>query len=515
MIYEGHQITKALNLTTHTLVIGSGAGGGVVSYNLAKAGVKTIVLEEGGRFQAKDMTQREEQMYPQLYRAGAQQLTSDGQINVAQGSAFGGSTLINAADVTPIEPEVLKHWQKHHSISEITEATLAPSYKRVRQQIGAAKIQPNLINNNNDLIIDAAKKQGLKADTFDSNRKNCIGSGYCMQGCAYDAKRGTNLSYLPQASELGADIYTDVRVDRIEKLKNGQYKIHATVIERGLRTAIYPVEVIAKRVILSAGAVHSPAILKRSGLDKGLPQLGKNLSLQPQMVVGAQFDESRKMNSQRGIPQATYLSEYDDHNAEHGLGGYRIEGVGGVLSNMVGNFPGIGDQHKQLLKAYTHTHYSLLLIPDQPSGEINWQWKDDGTVVPKIDYVLTEEWKARARDAVKNIGQFFFNAGAKRVYFSNNNFPVLESAADLDKAQSFPIYPGVTTFISAHVQGTCRMGTNAQNSVVDQNLKLHTEDNIYVIDASIMPTSASTHTMLPIMAMADYAVHKMLASDES
>lgn len=511
MIFEGHQITKALNLTTHTLVIGSGAGGGVVSYHLAKAGVKTIVLEEGGRFQAKDMTQREEEMYPQLYRAGGQQLTSDGQVNVMQGSAFGGSTLINAADVTPIEPEVLDHWQKHHGITDITEETLAPSYARIRKQIDAAKIEENLINNNNNLIIDAAKKQNLKAGIFDTNRKDCIGSGYCMQGCAYDAKRGTNLSYLPQASELGADIYTDIRVDRIEKLINGQYKIHATVIERRLRTPKYPVEIIAQRVVLSAGAVHSPAILKRSGLDKGLPQLGKNVSLQPQMVVGAQFEENNKMNSQRGIPQSTYLSEYDDNTAEHGLGGYRIEGIGGVLSNIVARFPGIGEQHKKLLKAYPNTHYSLLLIPDQPSGEMSWQWKEDGTVVPKIDYVLKEEWKARVRDAIKNISQFFFNAGAKRVYFSNNNFPILESVADLEKASSFPIYPGVTTFFSAHVQGTCRMGTTSDNSVVDQNLKLHTEDNIYVIDASVMPTTAATHTMLPIMALADLAVHKMLA----
>ncbi len=515
MIYEGHQITQALKLTTHTLVIGSGAGGGVVSYHLAKAGVKTIVLEEGGHFQAKDMTQREEEMYPQLYRAGGQQTTSDGQINVMQGSAFGGSTLINAADVVPIEPEVLEHWQKYHGITAITEDALEPSYARIRKKINAAKIQTNLINNNNNLIIDAAKKQNLKAGIFDTNRKDCIGSGYCMQGCAYDAKRGTNLSYLPQASELGADIYTDVRVDHIEKLKNGQYKIHATVIERGLRTSKFPMEVIAQRIVLSAGSIISPAILKRSGLDKGLPQLGRNLTLQPQMIVAAQFDENISMKSQRGIPQSTYLNEYDDNTAEHGLGGYRIEGIGGVLSNMVTGLPGIAQQHKQLLKAYPHTHYSMLLIPDQPSGEITWQWKKDGTVVPKIDYVLTDEWKTRARDAVKNIGQFFFNAGAKRVYFSNNNFPVLESAADLDKASSFPIYPGVITFFSAHIQGTCRMGTNAENSVVDQNLKLHTEDNIYVIDASIMPTSASTHTMLPVMAMADLAVHKMLAADKA
>ncbi len=512
MIYEGEQISAALNLTTDTVVIGSGAGGGVSAYHLAKAGVKTVVLEEGGRFQAKDMSQREEQMYPQLYRAGGQQMTSDGQINVMQGSAFGGSTLINAADVTPIAPEVLAHWQHHHGITEITEQALAASYKRVRAQMGVAPVKQNLINNNNNLILDAAAKQGIKAGIFDTNRKNCIGSGYCMQGCAYDAKQGTNLSYLPQASELGAQIYTDVRVDRIEKLKNGFYKVHGMVIERGLRTPKYPVEVIAKRIILSAGAVHSPAILKRSGLDKGLPQLGKNVSLQPQMVVGAQFEQHQQMNSQRGIPQSVYLAEYDNNTVEHGLGGYRIEGIGGVLANMVTGLPGIADQHKQLMQAYLHTHYSLLLIPDQPSGEMRWKYKENGAVVPIIDYKISDEWKSRARDAVRNISEFFFKAGAKKVYFSNHSFPVLESIDDIDKADLFEISPGLTTLISAHVQGTCRMGTSAAHSVVNQNLKLHTDENIYVIDASIMPTTASTHTMLPIMAMADYAIHKMLAT---
>ena len=66
------------------------------------------------------------------------------------------------------------------------------------------------------------------------------------------------------------------------------------------------------------------------------------------------------------------------------------------------------------------------------------------------------------------------------------------------------------SFISAHNQGTCRMGSSRDNSVVDQNLRLHTGDNIYVIDASVMPSSASTHIMTPIMVVADRAIHRML-----
>ena len=56
------------------------------------------------------------------------------------------------------------------------------------------------------------------------------------------------------------------------------------------------------------------------------------------------------------------------------------------------------------------------------------------------------------------------------------------------------------------------MGSSKEESVVDQNLRLHTGDNIYVMDASVMPTSASTHVMIPIMVAADFAVHRMLDS---
>jgi choline dehydrogenase-like flavoprotein len=89
-------------------------------------------------------------------------------------------------------------------------------------------------------------------------------------------------------------------------------------------------------------------------------------------------------------------------------------------------------------------------------------------------------------------------------------FPALASPDQLAKVDQFPIAPGYSSFTSAHNQGTCRMGLTAATSVVDQNLKVHGLDNVYVMDGSVMPTSASTHVMIPIMVMADRAVHRML-----
>ena len=93
-------------------MVGSGSGGGVAAFHLAAAGVDTIVVEEGGYHVASEFNQREEDMYPMLYRASGQQVSSDGLINVMQGSCYGGGTVINTSDCVPIPAEVLQHWRQ-------------------------------------------------------------------------------------------------------------------------------------------------------------------------------------------------------------------------------------------------------------------------------------------------------------------------------------------------------------------------------------------------------------------
>jgi choline dehydrogenase-like flavoprotein len=172
--------------------------------------------------------------------------------------------------------------------------------------------------------------------------------------------------------------------------------------------------------------------------------------------------------------------------------------------------PGFGRDHKRLAARTRHMSITALLVPDQPSGSVSYEWTDDGRVLPKIDYVMTEEWKQRLVRGMTKLGQLLFAAGAREISFTNQAFPTITSPGELGKLDRFPIEPGVATFVSAHNQGTCRMGSSRDNSVVDQNLRLHTGDNIYVMDASVMPSSASTHVMLPIMVVTDFAVHRML-----
>ena len=510
MIVQGSDITKPRALSTHTVVVGSGPGGGVAAYHLAMAGVDTIVLEEGGYHGADEFNQREEDMWPMLYRDGAQQMTSDGLIAVLQGSCFGGGSVINTSDCVPIPGEVLAHWQALVGSTEVTEASLRDSYERVRKHINVKENSRSLLNRNNLVLAETAAKLGWKSHVLASNRKGCVGSGYCLVGCAYDGRLGTNLTYLPWAAEKGAAIYTDVRCDRLEPLPGSKWRVHGTVVERGARRSRLPVTIDCERVVLAASSIHTPAILLRSGFGAGLPQLGRNLTLQPQLGVIGFFDDRKEVVHWRGAPQSVAVHEFDDNAPAHGLGGFRFEGIGGVVGPVQAFLPGFGRDHKQYATRMRHMTVTQLLVPDQPSGAITYQWADDGRVLPKIDYVMQEEWKLRLKLGMRRLGQLLFEAGAKQVAFANQVFPILKSPDELAKVEQFPIAPGLAAFNSAHNQGTCRMGLNKDTSVVDQNLKVHGLDNLYVMDASVMPTSAATHTMMPIMVMADRAVHRML-----
>ena len=507
MIVEGRELRAPVALRTHTLVIGSGAGGAVVAHGLAMAGVETIVVEEGGYFRAHDMTQRDDQMLPALYRDRGQQLSSDGMINVLQGSCFGGSTLINTADCEATPEPVYQHWRRRYGL-DLDARELADAQARVFEMLDVRPIDASQLNRNNAVVLEGARKLGWKAGTFLNNRSACIGSGYCLIGCAYDAKKGANLNYLPRAVEAGAAIYTDVRIERIVAREGGRFRATGAVVARGPRTARLPFEVQAERVVLAAGAVHSAAILDASGFARELPALARNVSLQPQMSVAAWMPE--EVVAWRGIPQSAFCSEFDDNTPERGLGGFRLEAISGGLSQVAAGLRGFGRAHKETMLHAREGALALLLVPDEPSGTMRFTRGERGFAA-RIEYRMTGEWVARLRRGLRAAAQVLFAAGARRVRFGSEIFEPLGGERDLDRALEFPIRTGVTHFVSAHVQGSCRMGPDPNTSVVDLDHQVHGVPGLYVVDASIFPSSASTHTMIPVMTFADRAVRRMLA----
>lgn len=479
-------------ITVQDAVVGSGAGGAVIAARLAEAGRTVVVLEEGPRVSKADFTQREGEMYSLLYRDAGGQSTADGAISVLQGRCLGGSTTINMGDVVPIETEVIQHWRTRFGWGDwggITDADVHAAAMRARIDISANRIEPGLVNRANGLLRDGAAKIGLTGSTFEHNRTGCIGSGYCLIGCAYDAKKGTHLSYVPRIEAASGLVWCDARVDRIEHRADG-----VTVLGEGF-------VVQAERVFVCAGAIHTPGVLSRSGL--GGKALGAHLSLQPQGPVVALFKD--RVDLHRGIPQSYGIDSPLEVSVEGGLSGYAIEGVAGGPAMTASLLPLPMNVIRPLLERYRDSAAALCLVPDRPSGRVDWS---KGR--PAIQYTQTGEYTARLREALKAGARCYLAAGAEVVRVPVVHGQEIRTEADIASIDDLPLRTCDLSMISAHPQGTCRMGPDPLTTVLGMDFAVHGTTNVFVCDASVFPTTSSTHTMVPVMTVAHLLADQLL-----
>jgi len=260
--------------------------------------------------------------------------------------------------------------------------------------------------------------------------------------------------------------------------------------------------VVADRVILCAGAIHSPLLLSQAGV--GGRAVGRHLTLQPQAPVSALFKEEVVLY--RGIPQSAALWGQEVISEMEGLGGFRIEGVsaGPAMAAVAGGLE-VQQVHGQL-RHFRQTAGCLVLVPDTPSGRVT----REKTGRPRIRYQMTRSYKKTLREGIRTATRAYLEAGAELVALPFAASQPITALSELDQLDRYPIRPASLALISAHPQGTCRMGLDTKTSVVDPALKVHGMKNLHVIDASIFPTSASSHTMIPIMSFAWLAAHELV-----
>lgn len=504
MIVDLSRVAVARETTVDVCIIGSGCGGATAAWELARAGREVLVLEEGGDYTGGSLSMRDD-MYDQLYMERGGRATSDLAITVLQGRALGGGGVINASDVVPIPSGVLGHWRSRHGLSDLSPETIAPFAKLALDDLSANHPRDDQINANNALLRDGARALGLRGEVMMHNRRGCVGFGKCLVGCAKDAKKNPRFVAIPGALAAGARFFLRARAVRVEGETDELKRVHVRVLdEKGYheRAAIV---VRARTVILAANAVASAQLLLRSAI--GNEHVGRNLSLQPQLPITAMFD--REVQLFRGIPQSYAVTEYERVDEERGLSGFRIEGIGGTPGIMASLLPTYGHEGKALMKKLPQIAASLLLVPDAGNGRVLVERSGR----PRIEYAIPDEQKQRYRDAIRAAARIYFAAGAREVLVPLARPIVLRSEAELTQLDSVSFEPATAPFLSAHQQGTVRMSTSEKTGACDPDGRVYGTRGVFVFDSSPFPTTASSHTMAPILTMSRYLARRLLASN--
>lgn len=491
------------SVTTEVCIVGSGCGGGTAARLLAEAGREVLVLEEGRDLIGPERTQRDAAMYDQLYMDRGGRASHDLSVSVLQGRVLGGGGVINACDVVPPPDGVLEHWVSNYGLKDFAPSGFRPFVDAALEDLSANRIPERLVNMANHKLRAGSEALGLRGEVMMHNRVGCQGLGSCLIGCPVHSKRNPRMVALPKAFEAGARVFTRARATHIRKANEEMKEIVVRTLDSGGYREQARFTVRARVVIIAANAIASAQLLLRSGI--GNEHVGRNLTLQPQLSIIGMFDE--RIAAFEGIPQSYAVTEFEEEDhPQHGLWGYRIEGIMGTPGIVSTLLPFSGAAAMEGMARYDHMAASLLLVPDAPSGEV--QLARGGRL--EIRYEQRDDHRARLRHAVETAARVYLAAGATEVLVPTVPPLVIRSAADAKKARNLTLAPATAPLLSAHQQGTVRFAPNEREGGADPDGRVYGARDVFVFDSSGFPTSSSSHTMTPIIAASRMLTTKLL-----
>lgn len=491
-----------LHLKADVVIVGSGAGGAIAAYELASQGKKVIVLEAGPYVPSEKFSEMMAVAMGTLYQDHGGQSNTHGDISILQGACVGGSTVVNAALCFRTPDYYLNLWGKEFGLTNLTPAVMKPYFEKVERNL---QIQQNARHETSpgaEIINKGLKKLGIAPGIARRNVKNCGLTGFCFAGCVSDRKQSMLVTYLPWAAAKGASIHSDTRVVQVLTEQRVATGVLAEVVDPATGIKKADMRVDAPIVILAAGPVQTPVLLLRSGLANSSGQVGKNFACHPTLSLTAEFD--KHVDDFHGATHSLYVDRWTLPEE----GGYLL--LNAVQDPVEASFqaePGTGKAYMSYMSRYRHTMRLITLIHDKNVGEVSWK---DGA--KHIHYEVDGQDFEAMKAGLKTNARILFAAGAKRVHVPSSQKCVIENVKQIDPViDALKNEPARYRYTSFHPQGTCRMGADPARSVVNPKGETHDVKNLYVMDASLLPTSIGYNPSETVYALATYIADQINA----
>jgi choline dehydrogenase-like flavoprotein len=537
----------------NAVVVGAGAGGGIVAQELAKSGLSVVLLERGKWYTAFDCrkddlrNQRtpvlgnafgpDEERNPRVFvdEQGREQLLkpSDGGYNNNAACVGGGTASYGAmawrymekdfrmrSTYGAVEGSTLEDWP-------ISYADLEPYYEKAEWEIGVSGDDSNNIfrsprrrplpmpplppNREFEILKPAAQHLGLHP--FDipmlrnsipyNSRAACMRCRWCVGfACEVDAKNGTQNTVIPWALATGnCELRSECVVKEILTDSQGRVKGVAYFDSRARLQ-----EQTADVVVVSASANESARLLLNSksrlfpnGLGNRYDWVGRNLQGHAYTGAAGLFD----------------FDVYDDLGPGAGIAicdfNHSNKGLisGGMLANEFIRLPyqlakwrapGVprwGRAHKQFMRQWYRRSIGVMgPVQEMPVFESRVQ----------VDPQVRDYWGI---PVARLSGHRHPNDQVVGKFLASKAEAWLKEAGAIT---TWTFLPGAGLSGGQHQAGTCRMGDDPKTSVVDKYCRVHDVDNLFVIDGSVHVTNGGFNPALTIMAISYYASDHLVKS---
>jgi cholesterol oxidase len=521
----------ALKRHYDVIVVGSGYGGGVTASRLARAGKRVAVLERGREIQTGEFPQKfgelknEFQVRGKSIRTGSEQAIYDVRLgrdmHVLVGCGLGGGSLVNAGVSLMPNHRVFadsawpgqiaqdgtleegfrraEHWLRPASDQRASEMTKYRVLENTGKDLGGTLVAPRVAVSFEDVLNPAGVAQ-----------KACTRCGDCCGGCNVGAKNTVAVTYLPDAVQHGAEIFTGLKVDIVRKAKDGSWTVHAHAV--GNDRSVSEVVLEAAVVVLSAGTLGSTEILLRAR-EAGLSvsdRLGHRFSANGDIIAFGYGSKAIVNGVGVGFPSkvdgleigAAVSGQLEFHNAETLTDELYVQ-EGALPSSFASVLPVMFLPNGRLLGALSSLVNGVYKGPfaslqtffavshDSASGRfsleddqlaLSWPDAKDEPVYAKLDAILSKLVTASGGSYVKN--------------------PLAGTVMGHQPA-------------TAHPLGGCGMGQDRSHGVVDHKCRVFNasgaddtavHEGLFVVDGAVIPRSLGVNPLLTITALSERAM---------
>jgi len=521
-------------------VVGSGAAGGIIAKELAEAGFKVVVFEQGPYLKASDFRHDElahyfngewlggsQGEYPQTFRSDPNEEAQAAApfTGLLYARLVGGSSVHFTANFWRLRPSDFKERSLLGPIAgtgfadwPITYEELEPYYTRVDWEIGVSgapgpfdpprskpyPVPPMPVKSSGVILERGAKKLGLHAQPAPmailsqphNGRPGCIHCGFCMMfGCEVGAKSSTLAAMIPLAEATGrCEIRAESTVHRLETDDSGRVKSVLYYDRDGVEHAQE-----AKAVVVCGNGGETPRLLFLSenaqhpnGLGNSSGKVGKYLMFNGQPAAYGRFEHP--LNEYKSMSVSRIIHDFyetDPKRGFYGGGGIDARFLPGtpIFFGLAGLPPGApiwGADYKRMLKEYFN--YTVTLAGHTTSLAVE-------TNSISLDPNAKDKW---GRPAIRTTYKDHPDDMQMAHFLNDRSREILEAAG----AEEVWVPEYVEQTLGAHLLGTCRMGDDPNVSVVDRYHRSHDVRNLFICDGSSMVTSGRGQPTMTIMALA-------------
>ncbi len=489
------------------VVIGTGAGGAPLLSRLAAAGLKVVALEAGKHWAPEKDFATDEVAQSKLFWTDERLSAGNDPLpfgNNNSGIGVGGSTLHFTAFTPRAQADDFK-LHTHFGVGAdwpIAYHELEDYYTEIEHFIGVSGPEyypwgskkekrypmPSLPLNGaahlmqkacSDLNIETSPAPNAALSTARQQtgyglRKPCNNRGFCQAGCNTGAKGSMDVTYIPLAIANSAEIRTEAFVHSFEKSTNGN--ISSVVYEQDGITK----KQLTRFVFLCAGAIETPRLLLLNNMANSSGQVGKNFMAHTGLQIWGRFEAL--IYPHKGIPGGLISEQTHRPKDADFAGGYLLQSIGVMpitYATQVARGLGLwGEKLKQHMQGYNQTAGINILgecLPYEHNFlELSSEKDKRGLPKPRIHFSNGPNEKKLTAHADKIMREIWTVAGAKDIWAFQRN---------------------------AHIIGTCRMGNNATEAVVNHEGKCFDTPNLYISDNSTFPSALSANPALTIMAL--------------